>query len=382
MTRTLNLILQLQRERMRALRAQERASNASERAAKAAVRERARQQRERLRQQVTEAVREGERQAAEMNAELEARRSALSTLLLTGLARNPIVDFDSLKDRSSYPSFVTPAHLAAKSVEPRPESYVPAEPNLIGKWFGKQKYERALLDGRRAYETARSQCEAAERLRVAKLDRRREQHEHESRDHAERTERQNQEIDEFKRQYLAGEQDAVRAYCELVLAASHYPDGCPSEHKIRYIPDSKQVVVDHQLPTLDVIPEVGAFRYVKARHDVEPSSAKLPERKAFYAEVVSAISLRTIQELFSADVGARVDVVVFNGYVQTVDPGTGKDSQPYLITAKATRDEMATLDLERVDPMACLRHLDANVSLSPSELQPVQPIVELGPLLE
>jgi restriction system protein len=43
-----------------------------------------------------------------------------------------------------------------------------------------------------------------------------------------------------------------------------------------------------------------------------------------------------------------------------------------------TRDVFAGLNLKKVDPQACLKHLSASVSKSPAELSPVRPVLEFS----
>jgi HJR/Mrr/RecB family endonuclease len=91
---------------------------------------------------------------------------------------------------------------------------------------------------------------------------------------------------------------------------------------------------------------------------------------------VAQVTLRTVREMFTADRAKHFDSVVFNGHVSTTDPRTGHATRPCLVTLRTTRDAFHDLDLEHVDPEACLRGLNASVSRSPSELAPVRPVLE------
>ncbi len=344
----------------------------------AAAHERTRQEQERVRRQQADAIQQGEAEAAELNKNLEARYWALQTILETGLARQPEIDFDSLKDRSLYPPFVAPPQLSNAASEASLEAFMPRPITFFGRLFGKQRHARAVSRGLQAYQDARMQREQAEGERLKVRDRLIAEHEQRDREHAERLSRQHAEVDEFESRYRSGEAAAIASYCELVLSASPYPEGCPADFRLAYLPDSKQVVVNYQLPTIEVIPEENDFRYIRAQNEITSSAAKVRERKALYAEVVSGIAVRTMHELFEAGAEQHIGVVVFNGYVRTSDPDTGSDIQPFLVTARATRDEMAAMDLRRVVPMACLRQLKAQVSPHLSEFQPVRPIVDLN----
>jgi restriction system protein len=64
--------------------------------------------------------------------------------------------------------------------------------------------------------------------------------------------------------------------------------------------------------------------------------------------------------------------------VDTIDPGSGHPIRPCLITLRTTREVFNQLDLARVEPLACLKHLSASVSKSPAELIPVRPVLEFS----
>jgi restriction system protein len=135
-------------------------------------------------------------------------------------------------------------------------------------------------------------------------------------------------------------------------------------------------VIEYELPTKKIIPEVSEFKYLKTKGTIEKKLRKPSEIKEIYQSVVAAICLRTVFEVFKCDQGHYLDVVVFNGFVMDIDPATGKDIHPCLISVRTTKENFTQLNLSRVDKIACLRNLGAQVSPQPSELQPVKPIVE------
>ena len=104
------------------------------------------------------------------------------------------------------------------------------------------------------------------------------------------------------------------------------------------------------------------------------------QRKARYADVLGQLTLRTIHEVFEADRHEKIESVVFNGHVDIIDPATGRPARPCLVTVRTTRDLFLSLELRNVEPIACLRKLNASVSKSPAELLPVRPIVEFNML--
>jgi restriction system protein len=192
-----------------------------------------------------------------------------------------------------------------------------------------KQYERAVGGRNQAIEKARAAHEATEQQRLAQL------------------RQQNAELDELARAYSAGERRAIIAYCTMVLERSEYPEGFPQ-----------------------------GFRYVKARDSIEEKPRKTSEIKELYQDVVAAVAIRTLHEVFEADQGNHLAIAVFNGFVSTRDAATGQPVRPCLISVRSTKQTFAGLDLAHIDKRACLRNLGAHVSPQPAELQPVKPLIE------
>jgi restriction system protein len=164
----------------------------------------------------------------------------------------------------------------------------------------------------------------------------------------------------------------------MVLASSSYPENFPQHAKVAYVPESKQLVVEYDLPAFEAIPTVGSYKYIKTKDTITETARPATQRKALYSSVVAQIALRTLYELFKADRNGFLDIIVLNGYVDTIDKGTGHATRICLITVRTSRDTFMRLDLSKVDPIECLKVLNASVSKSPTELVPVRPVLEFN----
>ena len=76
------------------------------------------------------------------------------------------------------------------------------------------------------------------------------EHEKKVKAEAERVATQHAEVDSFRESYEQRNPEALVTYCSLVLAASQYPDAFPQQYKIAYVPESRQLVIEMDLPTL------------------------------------------------------------------------------------------------------------------------------------
>jgi restriction system protein len=312
-----------------------------------------------------------------MNADLEVRNDALESLLAATLEVDDYLDFETLKVEPDVPPF-QPGALAIATDPPRLEMFMPTPLSGLGKLMpgAKAKYDAAASSAQKAFEAETAAHAERERQREAALNEAKDAHDAEVEKIRERAAAQNREIDEFRARFESGEPDAVVEYFSLVLDASSFPDGFARKHRIAFVPESRQLVIEFELPTISVVPVVKQYRYVKARDVVEDSARAATQVKTLYASVVAQTTLRTLHELLEADRSGKLESIVFNGYVNTVDPATGKATAPHLVTVRASRDVFLQLDLRNVEPLACLKGLNASVSKSPSELVPVRPILE------
>ena len=369
-----------QREKIRAenelIRQQARAEREAERARKAAERAKAADERERkrLHQEAQTATVES------MNARLQGELATLESLLPDTLAVDDYLDLEQLKEAFE-PGRFDPGALGEPIPTPKQQA-APPSPSGLSKLRRKNvdAHERKLAELAEAHEAALAAHAKQEDERVQALERAR--HEHEQAIEAERVRigLQHREIEAFARELETSEPTAVSSYFGLVLQASDYPEGFPRHSRVAYVPDSRQLVVEIDFPTIDVVPAVRQYRYVKARDEITETARAQRDIKAIYASAMAQMSLRTVHELFEADRDRWVDTVVFNGHVHAIDPGTGTEIHPCLVTLRTTKPVFEELDLARVEPIACLKALNAAVSTKPTELAPVKPVLEFSML--
>lgn len=164
---------------------------------------------------------------------------------------------------------------------------------------------------------------------------------------------------------------------QYVLAQSRYPEGLTGRSAAHYDPNSRELLIEYELPLQTVVPVVTGYRYTKAK-GLTPMPRKESETKKIYGDLLARLTLRTLAEVFDATPIIMVTGVVFNGYVATKDKATGQPVRPLLISINAERKTFAEVQLDEseLDPALCLRsHLNAIVSPHPYDLEGVRPIV-------
>jgi restriction system protein len=311
------------------------------------------------------------------NDELRGTEAVLDGLLAGTLDVDDTIDFDSMKHRPNRPVFEAGA-LAMPADEPQWSAFEPEAPKGLAKAFGKDRHAATVEAAKTGFNEAVARHQAEERLRLSALAQAQAEHERAVEALRQELVEQHRGVDEFKQAFESGDPEAVVGYFDLVLRGSQYPSDFPQHFKLAYVPDSRQLVVEYDLPPLSVVPTVKAFKYVKASDSVTETAMPATQVRGRYASVLAQVTLRTLHELYEADHGRHLDVIVLNGMVDTIDRATGQPVRPCLITVRATKDSFLSLDLALVDPHACLRHLSASVSKSPAELLPVRPVLEFN----
>lgn len=315
-------------------------------------------------------------EADERMTELSARQQSLAELLEHTLRVEDTISFDSLKMSTGYPDIRMPAELDIRIVPPPPPE-LPAAGWLTRTlpWL-RRAHETALAKATAAHQAAVAAAHDAEADRENRVAALRSAHETARATHMATANARNEEVDELARAYRSGEADAVATYVTMVLERSEYPEGFPQAFRVAYVPASKELVVEYELPSVAIVPKIAEFKYVRARDVIDEKVRKQADVARDYREVVASVVLRTLHEVFESDQADVISVAAFNGMVQTIDPATGRDIRACIISVRATKAEFLNLDLRRVDKQKCLRNLGAHVSSRPDEVMPVKPIVE------
>jgi restriction system protein len=321
----------------------------------------------------------GEARAADVasaNADLSAHLHELDTLLHSTLDVDDHIDLDRFKKPVAVPPF-DPGPLGRPLPEPAWQSFAPTEPTGINKILGGDRlHQQQVATARRAYEQARERWIEAEARRRRQLAAREQAYAEQRRKYETRVAAYNAEVDRFAQALAGADPASVIEYFAMVLGNSVYPDHFPQHYRLAFLPLSRQLLIEYHLPSVDVVPAVKEYRYDRVRDDIVAVPRGAEEIRRRYTEVIAQVALRTVHEIVEADRGGLVEAVLFNGIVDTIDRRTGRSVRPCLVSLKTDRDTFAAIKLRRVDPIACLRHLEAGFSAQPDELTGVQPVVD------
>jgi len=289
------------------------------------------------------------------------------------------IEFGSLRVKEEFPPFIPPQELTIVAPRPEKENFLKNIKSMgfLEKSLGmKGRYQRETKAAEAQYEEAIRAYEASESEKKAKLAQLKAEYDANHEAYVRKVKQRDLEVSELEEAYMAGDPSAIKAYATMVLERSEYPEGFMKSFRLAYAPESKEMVIEYELPWINVIPSVAEYKYNKTKDAVGEKARKSNEIKALYQDIVAAVTIRTIHEVLEADQGNYIQVVTFNGFVTTTDPATGKDTHPCLVSVRTTRDSFIELNLGKIDKLVCLRNLGAQVSSRPDEQLPVKPVVE------
>ena len=318
-------------------------------------------------------------EAADDTAEVEHQVEVLQNVLAATLGVDDYLDLEALKQPPLYPVF-DPRSVGAPPSPPRESDFAVEGPSAMGRVFAASKHAARAEQRQAEYQQALYGYRNAAQQHAQQLERARLEHDTAIAQQAEQHRQNVEEISALQRGLAARQPDAVVRYLDLVLEAAEYPDGFPHSWRLAYAAGSGHLSIEYELPKVDVVPNEKAYKYVKSSDTITPSARPATQIRSIYAEVLRQTALRVVHEVVEADREGAVRTVVFNGYVNGIDPATGRTVRPCLVALATSRERFLAVDLARVDTVACLAHLEARVSKDPSKLQAVEPIVLTGSL--
>ncbi len=331
---------------------------------------------------------------------IEAQRSldTLDSILAYTLGIDDTIDWNSLKGPEKYPeeSPTRPSPLQ-KPVQPeippkpsRSDAKYRIEPTILGKLF-KSIDTKKKSEAEKVYMSDHEKWEINARAVYSEYESRLQEYERNSRDlennfllelkgwedrrssYAERWKVRSEYVNAKQYKYNQQIPEVVHDYCELVLNNSVYPDSFPQAFETCFDADCKLLVVDYQIPAPEDLPVLKEVKYVQTRDEFVQKEISQAQCNKNFSKVAFQIAVRTLHELFEADKSNALRSIVFNGYVATVDPGTGEDAEICVLSIEAEKQQFLAINLDKVDSGACFSSLGGKCGSPLHKLRSIEP---------
>jgi restriction system protein len=328
----------------------------------------------------------GQSAADELTTEAGLKLEALTRILTHTLRVEDRIDWETLKDKSRYAypkEFPEPAPFSQPAAAP---AYVEPKVGFFQLILGKRR--QIIEDAANAHEAAMRLWRQAEDGRSAKLTtdttawesrRKKFWDEHKALEDRFKVEqaRSHAEVDRLSAAVANGDPEAVIEHASLVLERSDYNGLFEKSYVMQYDPAPNLLKIAYDIPSVDELPAIKNVRFIKASGELKDSFISDKERKANFESVAYQITLRTLHELFEADEIGNLKNILFNGFVDFVDPASGQDKRSCLLSILVERQTFCAIDLSRVDPKTCFKSLKGVSAASLASLAPIAPVMEL-----
>ena len=121
-----------------------------------------------------------------------------------------------------------------------------------------------------------------------------------------------------------------------------------------------------------------SVKFVKSTGELKETARPKKEQQEYFDSLCYQIALRTVHELFEADIAENIASILFNGVVEGIDPATGNESSTTIMSAVFEKAKFIEVNLERVDPKACFKSFNGVSAASLAGLAPVAPVMEFN----
>lgn len=328
----------------------------------------------------------GHTAAEELSAESILKLDRLAVILGHTLKVDDRVDWDSLKDKSSYDfPKMYPEGKPASSSETKPE-YVAPKIGIFALILGKKAKILTVAEqdhhtAMRAWEDREHQRQVSHSQAVSSWEKRQKTFwdEHLSQKAAfERDQAASHaEVERLRTDVTSGDENAVIEHASLVLESSQYNGLFEKSYLVQYQRENGLLKVAYDLPNIETLPSVRSVKFVKATGELRETLITERERKSNFESVAYQTCLRTLHELFEADEYQNIRSILFNGFVNFVDPATGIERRSCLLSILVDRATFTEIDLSRVEPKTCFKSLKGVSAASLASLAPIPPVMEM-----
>lgn len=178
-------------------------------------------------------------------------------------------------------------------------------------------------------------------------------------------------------EFASGGAEAMALAVADLLTRLGGPEQVQDAVRAAYAPETRELLLEIELPRQSVIPTESGFRYVASKSSVVAEPRKAAEIRQLFRDLAARFTLRAVDYALTVSPPALVGTVLVNGHVRAKDPATGKPVHPCLVSVKVSREVFEEIDLDEpaLDPVACLKYLSAMLSPHPYDLEAVRPVL-------
>ena len=188
----------------------------------------------------------------------------------------------------------------------------------------------------------------------------------------------NKQIDCFFTNFEKGDKNAIERYYLLFLNQIKLPFLYDREVEIEYFTDSKILVIDIVMPSIDAYPTLKKVTYVKSTGEYSETYHTETYLKKMYDKAIYDLVLLILNTSFEQDKANNIEAIVLNGKVSTIDKASGNEISPYILSVNISKENFKGLNLEFIDSKEWFKGSRGVSAATFSKVTPVAPVIKIS----
>ena len=304
----------------------------------------------------------------EKNKKADNNLEKIKNILDDGVGREVVIDWEKVKDQAL---FAKEKPIFNES-EPKLEETHP-KLNFLDKLI-KSRYDRVLAEQKQNYVEALKLWKEKEKLFETEA----KEWEKAKQEFEKRQEEYNKKVENSSEEYTESKPQAIEWYSQILLEQSNYPLNFQKKIAIEYKANEKLLIVEYFLPSREDFSKIKEIKYLKSTGEKREIMFSDREFNSLYEDTLYQITLRTVYELFKADIVGAIGNIVFNGWVNNLDKATGKRQDVCILSLMVNKAEFMDVNLLDVDAKACFKRFQGVSASQLSVLTPIPPILKIS----
>ncbi len=149
-----------------------------------------------------------------------------------------------------------------------------------------------------------------------------------------------------------------------------------SQYQIDTIYANDILGIEANLPSKDTVQQINKYNYLKNDGTIKVQLDRdLPK---LYEKHLYTLCLNTIHDAFALDTTQLAKSIVYNGFVEDYNPGTGRLERNLILSLMIDRDTFSGIDISHVDPKKCFKSLKGVSAAKLIDIVPVQPVLQIN----
>ncbi len=159
------------------------------------------------------------------------------------------------------------------------------------------------------------------------------------------------------------------------IEALMLPDYLCSKMFANVDPETGILVLDFNLPTPGQLQFVKGVKQLKSTGEIRAQHASEKSKRLVYDDFIYQVALGLVDFTFRVDSAEKITAVAFNGIVEGPSESTGLVESNCVLSLICKREDFLGLDLSKVNPKECFKHLKGVSGANLHNLTPVRPIL-------